>query len=120
MPGSGRRLPRTAIRSNIQVVQLIPNDIMHSRYSPLPNSFQGLEQPTPPKHFPFPNTPMEDDLFFEVLMFCFTITSMALQFLHLYRSVWWLPHSYTNQAMVYFILHRNTQLRNAFLELLFD
>lgn len=100
MPGSGRRLPKTGIRSNnIQVVHLIPNDhLMHSRYSPL--SFHGLEQPTPPKHFPFPNTPVDDDLFFEALMFCFTITGTALQFLHLYRSVWWLPHSYTNQAMV--------------------
>lgn len=102
MPGSGRRLPRTSIRSNnnIQVVHLISNDIMHSRYSPLP--FHGIDQPTPPKHFPFPNTPVDDDLFFEALMFCFTITGAALQFLHLYRSVWWLPHSYTNQAMVNF------------------
>lgn len=106
MPGN-RRLPRT-VRSNVQVVQLINKvtDMINSRYTALGTSgmptLQGLEQPSAPKHFPFPNTPVDDDLFFEALMFCFTITAASLQFLHLYRSVWWLPHSYNNQAMVIF------------------
>lgn len=106
MPGGGRRLPRT-VRSNMQVVQLIPNDIIHNRYAPLGAAIPtlpGLEQPNAPKHFPFPNTPVDDDLVFEIFMFCFTMLAAALQFLHLYRSVWWLPHSYTNQAMVIYVL----------------
>lgn len=100
---TNRRLPRT-LRSNVQVVQLIPTEMINTRYTALsPNgvpTLQGLEQPPAPKHFPFPNTPVDDDLFFEALMFCFTITAASLQFLHLYRSVWWLPHSYNSQAMV--------------------
>lgn len=102
MPSSARRIPRT-IRPNAQMVQMIPSEMMNNRYAPLGSNFagvHGLEQPSAPKHFPFPSTPVDDDWFFELLMFCFTAVAAGLQFLHLYRSVWWLPHSYNNQAMV--------------------
>lgn len=103
MPGGARRLPRTVRSAVTPTVQLIPGDITSNRYSPLGAaipSLPGLEQPISPKHFPFPSTPVENELVFEAMMFFYTITTGALQFLHLYRTVWWLPHSYTNQAMV--------------------
>lgn len=107
MPGN-RKLPRT-VRSNVQMVHLIPSEMINSRYSALSASgiptVHGLDQPTAPKHYPFPNTPVDNDLVFEALMFCYTITAASLQFLHLYRSVWWLPHSYNNHAMVIYLKH---------------
>lgn len=39
-------------------------------------------------------------LLFEAMTFVFTLVATGLQFLNLYRTAWWLPHSYTNQAMV--------------------
>jgi hypothetical protein len=53
-----------------------------------------------PKHMPVPNLPHDSNVIFEILMFIFTAMATFLQFLHLYRSVWWLPQSYTKYAMV--------------------
>lgn len=103
MPGGSRRLPRTVRSTVTSSLQLIPGEIGCNRYSPLGAAvptLPGLDNPTAPKHFPFPNTPVDSDLVFEILMYFFTITTAGLQFLHIYRSVWWLPHSYTNQAVV--------------------
>lgn len=53
-----------------------------------------------PKHVPFPNVEHSSELVNEFLIFGFTIIASATQFLHLYRTVWWLPNSYTRQAVV--------------------
>lgn len=99
----GRRLPRTMRSSVAPTVPLIPGDSNSNRYSalgaPIP-TLPGLEQPIAPKHFPFPNIPVDNDFMFEIMMFFYNVVACGLQFLHLYRSVWWLPHSYTDQAMV--------------------
>lgn len=64
----------------------------------------------PIKHIPFPPlaSHTQSDLINEWLLFAFSFWAAGLQFLHLYRTVWWLPDSYTNQTMVsqmkYFIL----------------
>lgn len=94
---NGRRMPRT-MRSNVDMVHLFPTD--YASLGTKISSVHDLEKPTSPKHFPFPNTPFDNDILFELLMFLFTIVGTGLQFLHLYQSVWWLPHSYSNQAMV--------------------
>lgn len=104
MPGGGRRLPRT-VRSTIPaaVVPLIAGDMSSSKYSLLGTSLPtlpGVEQPPTPKHFPFPNTPVDDDLVFEFVMFLYTTIAAGLQFLQLYRSVWWLPRSYNSNSVV--------------------
>lgn len=111
MPGGGRRLPRT-VRSTVPpaVVPLISGDMASNKYSPLGSSaptLPGLEQPPAPKHFPFPNTPIDDDLVFELLMFLYTTTAAGLQFLQLYRSVWWLPHSYNNHSVNFYLIDGN-------------
>jgi len=41
---------------------------------------------------------------FEILIFAYSMVAMMLQHLHLYRSVFWLPHSYTNQAVNWFLV----------------
>lgn len=53
-----------------------------------------------PRHIPLPVLPHDSSLTFEVIMFTFTAMATFLQFLHLYRSVWWLPQSYTRYSMV--------------------
>lgn len=53
-----------------------------------------------PKHVPYPNTEQSSELMNELFIFGFTIIASATQFLHLYRSVWWLPNSYNRQAVV--------------------
>lgn len=103
MPGSNRRLPRTLRNTMPPMMGGYGSEISSNRYAPLGAAVPtvpALEQPAAPKHFPFPNTPVDDDLFFESLMFVFTLVAGGLQFVHLYRTVWWLPHSYTRQALV--------------------
>ena len=53
-----------------------------------------------PKHVPIPNIPRESELWFFTIELFFSGIVCFLQFLHLYRSVWWLPQSYTVHAMV--------------------
>lgn len=57
-----------------------------------------------PKHIPIPHIPQESTIVFELYMFIFTTVASFLQFLHLYRSVWWLPQSYTRYTMVRLII----------------
>ncbi|KAG8228819.1 hypothetical protein J437_LFUL008315 [Ladona fulva] len=57
-----------------------------------------------PKHIPIPNIPQDSDMIFEVLMFAYTGIASFLQFLHLYRSVWWLPQSYNRYAMNFYLI----------------
>jgi len=52
------------------------------------------------RHIPMPEIAVDGELFHECLMFMFAAISCALQFLHLYRSVWWLPMSNSKYAMV--------------------
>lgn len=56
--------------------------------------------PSQPKHVRFPDVPYHSELLNELMMFAYTIIAAAMQFMHLYRTVWWLPESNTNQTMV--------------------
>lgn len=53
-----------------------------------------------PKHVPIPVIPTDGHLMFEALSLVVSIIAASLQMLNLYRSVWWLPHSYNNYSMV--------------------
>ena len=57
-----------------------------------------------PKHIPFPHTPNSSDLFNEFLIFAFTIIASGAQFLHLYRTAFWIPDSNINQTVVCILL----------------
>ncbi|CAH1961422.1 unnamed protein product [Acanthoscelides obtectus] len=81
-----------------------------SRYAPLGAtvpSLPALEQPLAPKHFPFPNTPHDDEIMFEALHWFFVVGSAGFQFLHLYRSVWWLPYSFNKQALNFYLIDKH-------------
>lgn len=60
--------------------------------------------PSQPKHVRFPDVPYHSELLNELMMFAYTIIAAAMQFMHLYRTVWWLPESNTNQTMVIAVL----------------
>lgn len=57
-----------------------------------------------PRHIPVPSLPQDSSVLFEVVMFTFTAMATFLQFLHLYRSVWWLPQSYTRYSMNFYLI----------------
>lgn len=77
-----------------------------TRYAPLGAKVSTLllDKPPAPKHFPFPNVPIESNFIFEISMFAFTLICTCLQFMHLYRTVWWLPNSFTNQAVNFYLI----------------
>lgn len=68
--------------------------------------------PSQPKHVRFPDVPYHSELLNELMMFAYTIIAAALQFMHLYRTVWWLPESNTNQTMVNSIFSTYIYARN--------
>ena len=47
-----------------------------------------------------PELPLDGAMTFELIVFAYSMVAMMLQLLHLYRSVFWLPHSYNNNAVV--------------------
>ena len=49
---------------------------------------------------PIPMISHEGPLQFEIIMFAYMSVALLLQHLHIYKSVWWLPHSYNAYAMV--------------------
>lgn len=53
-----------------------------------------------PKHVPMPVVPVDGQLAFEALSLVIFVVSSCLQLLNLYRTVWWLPYSYTGYSMV--------------------
>lgn len=106
--GGGRRITRNGRPPSIvtngppgtQLLQGPINDLNNMKYSSVGTSLPTMEPPPAPKHMPYPNTPVDSDLFFEIVMFVFTTVAAGLQFLQIYRSVWWLPHAYTHHAVV--------------------
>ena len=56
-----------------------------------------------PKHAHIPDIPRDTNVSFEVMMYVFGFIVMCLQYINLYKTVWWLPHSHANYALVSFI-----------------
>ncbi|XP_073954875.1 transmembrane protein 39A [Choristoneura fumiferana] len=89
--GNGKRMGRARLSPTLSTGVL--NEI-----KPL------VEGPSPPKHIPFPYIPHDGELLFEGMNFVFALVATGLQFLNLYRTAWWLPHSYTNQTMNFYLI----------------
>lgn len=60
--------------------------------------------PQPCFSFPLPDLPVDGPILFESIIFAYSIVALLLQYLHLYRTVWWLPHSYTNLAVNFYLI----------------
>lgn len=53
-----------------------------------------------PKHVPIPVVPVDGQLTFEALSLFVSIIAACLQLLNIYKTVWWLPHSYNGYSVV--------------------
>lgn len=53
-----------------------------------------------PKHVPLPVVPVDGQLTFEIMSLAISIMMTCMQLLNIYKTVWWLPHSYNYYAMV--------------------
>ena len=52
------------------------------------------------KHLCITFPPADHKLLHETVFLLFSVCAFFLQLLHLYRTVWWLPQSYTHHAVV--------------------
>ncbi|XP_078043036.1 transmembrane protein 39A isoform X2 [Augochlora pura] len=57
-----------------------------------------------PKHVPIPVIPVDGHLMFEALSLVVSLVAASLQMLNLYRTVWWLPHSYNSYSMNFYLI----------------
>ncbi|XP_033342200.2 transmembrane protein 39A isoform X1 [Megalopta genalis] len=57
-----------------------------------------------PKHVPIPIVPVDGHLTFEALSLVVSLVAASLQMLNLYRTVWWLPHSYNSYSMNFYLI----------------
>uniref|UniRef100_A0A147BGI0 Putative conserved proteinconserved plasma membrane protein n=1 Tax=Ixodes ricinus TaxID=34613 RepID=A0A147BGI0_IXORI len=56
------------------------------------------------KHVQMPDVPVDGELVFEAISVVFVAAVLCCQYINLYRTVWWLPHSYNNQALNYYLI----------------
>ncbi|XP_014599514.1 PREDICTED: transmembrane protein 39A isoform X2 [Polistes canadensis] len=57
-----------------------------------------------PKHVPIPMVPVDGPLTFETLSLVVSVIAACLQLLNLYRTVWWLSHSYNSYSMNFYLI----------------
>ncbi|XP_054714412.1 transmembrane protein 39A-like [Uloborus diversus] len=65
-----------------------------------------------PKHIPIPDLPPSSDLFFEIDAFAFCLLAMASQYINLYRSFFWLPFAYNENALNYYLIDYHVLIIN--------
>ena len=53
-----------------------------------------------PKHAHIPDIALDSNLLFEAMVFVFCLMALGMQYINLYKTVWWLPHSNANYALV--------------------
>ena len=52
------------------------------------------------RHCHTPSIGLESNAFFEFLVFAQSVITLGCQYLNIYKTVWWLPHSTTKYAVV--------------------
>lgn len=57
-----------------------------------------------PKHAHIPEIPGDTNVSFEVMLYIFGVFVMCLQYINLYKTVWWLPHSHANYALNFYLI----------------
>lgn len=104
--GPGAAAGGGGIGNNLGGVGVANDDGNHHQHGAMNGDEDGqFSFGTPfPKHVPFPNVDHSSELVNEFLIFGFTIIASATQFLHLYRTVWWLPNSYQKQSVNFYLI----------------
>lgn len=67
--------------------------------------------PNSPKHISISYASSDHNLVYESVVLFYSLSAFLLQLLHLYRTVWWLPQSYENNAVVSPLLQQHILLR---------
>ncbi|XP_055887615.1 transmembrane protein 39A-like isoform X2 [Biomphalaria glabrata] len=57
-----------------------------------------------PKHSQLPDIPGDGNLYFECMLFVFGVIMMSLQYINLYKTVWWLPQSHAQYALNFYLI----------------
>ncbi|XP_076445240.1 transmembrane protein 39A-B-like isoform X2 [Babylonia areolata] len=57
-----------------------------------------------PKHVVLPEIPMDGNMHFEIILYLLGLVVMGLQYVNLYKTVWWLPHSHANYALNFYLI----------------
>ncbi|CAG7728703.1 unnamed protein product [Allacma fusca] len=91
----GRRVSRVITKSSNNVM-IFPMD---DRPPPTNNLIM--------KHIRLPPLPRESNLMFEMILLFHVTIFTSLQFLHLYRTVWWLPQSFNSTGMNFHLIDGN-------------
>jgi len=58
-----------------------------------------------PRHVQLPDIPIDNNILFELLVFIYSAVVLGLQYINLYKTVWWLPHSSAHYGLVRYISH---------------
>ena len=53
-----------------------------------------------PRHAHIPDIGLDNNVLFEALVFIYSTMALGLQYINLYKTVWWLPHSSASYALV--------------------
>jgi len=53
-----------------------------------------------PRHVHLPDIPLDNNILFELLVFLYSALVLGLQYVNLYKTVWWLPHSSAHYGLV--------------------
>ncbi|KAI1700666.1 putative transmembrane protein domain-containing protein [Ditylenchus destructor] len=67
------------------------------------NQFYGI---TVSQHKPWPDLPQnQSKLFFECTLFLYSVLALFLQYLNLYKTLWWLPKSHWHYSMKFHLIN---------------
>ncbi|XP_037079907.1 transmembrane protein 39A-like isoform X2 [Pollicipes pollicipes] len=94
MAGGRRNLPRAPLPKTLLPADIRTKSVVEERSWQVPYL----------QHVLIPDIPRDGELFFEALMVVFVCTGLGLQYLNMYRTIWWLPHSYTAYAMNLYLI----------------
>lgn len=57
-----------------------------------------------PRHAMLPEIPVDGNFHFEATLFGLGLVVMGLQYVNLYKTVWWLPHSHARYALNFYLI----------------
>ena len=93
-----RSFRRTSVASRNPVNNNVNNRTEATEGSEGASPFHADQSST--KHISISYAACDPTLVYESVVLFFSLSAFFLQLLHLYRTVWWLPQSYTQYAVV--------------------
>lgn len=103
---SDTRLNCNSLASSVTTSSVTSDDLCNHHQLTLPGLIPGAPAcMVMPKHIALPRMNSSDGpLLFETILFVYTVLALCLQYLNLYRTVWWLPHSHNRYAVNFYLI----------------